>query len=75
MIDPHRTVAWLEQQDISAIQLPSQSLDLNVTEQVWDFMGREIWSDSSFAQFLAEHHGPIFAQSLPLPSQKSKGGY
>ena len=46
-------------------------------------MGREIvshayhekGSDSSFAQFLAEHHGVIFAQSLQLLSQKNKAGY
>ena len=37
-----RTVAWLEQQDISTIQWPSQSLELNILEQVWDFMSREI---------------------------------
>ena len=37
-----RTVAWLEQQNISTIQWPSQSTDLNIIEQVWDFMGREI---------------------------------
>ena len=37
-----RTVAWFEQQDISTIQWSSQSPDLNIIEQVWDFMGREI---------------------------------
>ena len=37
-----RTVAWLEQQGISTIQWQSQSLDLNMIEQVWDFMDREI---------------------------------
>ena len=67
-----RNIAWLEQQDISTIQWPSQSPDLYMIEQVWDFMGREIarvlpchdeWSDSSFAQFLAEHHG-AFSDNL-----------
>ena len=33
------------------------------------------WSDSSFAQSLAEHHCAIFAQSLQPPPQKSKGSY
>ena len=37
-----RTVAWLEQQDLSTIQWSSQSPDLNMIELVWDFMGREI---------------------------------
>ena len=37
-----RTVASLEQQDISTIQEPSQSLDLNIVEQAWDFMGSAI---------------------------------
>ena len=36
------TVAWLEQQDISTIQWSSHSPDLNMIEQVWDFIGREI---------------------------------
>ena len=38
----HRTVTWLEQHDLSTIQRPSQSPDLNIAEQVWDFMGTEI---------------------------------
>ena len=37
-----RTVAWLELYDISTIQWPSQSPDLDMIEQVWEFMGREI---------------------------------
>ena len=66
----------VEQQDISTIQRSSQSPYFYMIEQVWDFMGREIvshacrkkWSDSNFAQFLAEHQVAIFAQSLqPLP--------
>ena len=32
-----------------------------------------IWFE--FVQFLYEHHGAIFVQSLELPAQKSKGGY
>ena len=35
-------VAWLEQQDISTIQWPSQSPDLKTIEQVWEFMRKEI---------------------------------
>ena len=37
-----RTVAWLEQKDISTIQWLSQPPELNMIEQFWDFMGREI---------------------------------
>ena len=37
-----RSVAWLEPQDISTIQWPSQSPGLDIIEHVWDFMGREI---------------------------------
>ena len=36
----HRNVAWLEQQDISTIEWPSQSSELDMIEQVWDFKGR-----------------------------------
>ena len=36
-----QTVARLEQQDISIIQWSSQSADLNIIEQVWDFMDRD----------------------------------
>ena len=35
-----RTLAWLEQQDRSITQCPSQSPDLMI-EQVWDFMERD----------------------------------
>ena len=37
-----RTDAWLQQQDISTIQWSSQSPDLKMIEQVWDFMDRDI---------------------------------
>ena len=38
----HRTVAWLEQQDIFTMQWPSQSPDLNMIQKVCDFISREI---------------------------------
>ena len=37
-----RTIVWLEQQYISTIRWPVQSPELNIIQQVWDFMGREI---------------------------------
>ena len=37
-----RTLACLESQDISTIKWPSQSPDLNMMEQVWNFMGRDL---------------------------------
>ena len=37
-----RTVTWLEQQDKSGMQWPSQSPTLNIKEQIWALTGREI---------------------------------